>query len=74
MLNMGSISINGTSRIDGKDVAFFGISFSGGENGNYSSSKNITDKVLYFDNQAQCDADYAEFDRMAMEYMKQIGM
>lgn len=72
MLNIGSISINGTSRIDGKDVAYLGASFSVCDGGNYSITKNITDRTLCDANSNQCEADYAEFENMIMEYMKKF--
>lgn len=73
MLNIGSFSINGTSRINEKDVAYFNASFSIGESGNYSSTKSVNDKAMYLANQKQCEDDYVEFDRMTMDYMKQIS-
>lgn len=73
MLNMNSISVSGTSRIEGKDVVFFSASFSAGKAGNYSSTKNITDKETYMKNQEQCEADYMEFDAAAMNIMSQAA-
>ena len=66
MLNMGTTTINATSRIDDKVVAYFNASIS--EDGNFSISKSITDKDTYKVNQEQCDTDYAEFEAKAMEY------
>lgn len=74
MLNIGSISINGTSKIDGKDVAYFSASFSTGDGGNYSITKNVTDKTLYEANSNRCEADYVEFESAAMDYMKKFSM
>lgn len=58
MLNMGSVSISGTSRIDGKEVAYFNANFA---NSTYNISKNVTDVAAYNAHQPECEADYAAF-------------
>lgn len=66
MLKMGSISINGTSQVDGMDAVYFNASFS--ENGTYTISKNVSNAFVYEANKAECDADYAEFEAKAKGY------
>ena len=75
MLKMGSININGTSRIGDVDAVYFNASFSG--DGNESFTENITNRELYSENQAQCDSDYDAFKeaaRAAVEQMKEEGL
>ena len=73
MLKSGNISINVTSRIGEIDVAYFNASFPGNQNGNYTISKNIVNAEKYAENQAECDVDYAEFEKKAVELAKEIG-
>ena len=70
MLNMCSISISGTSRIDGKEVAYFSANFA---NNTYNISKNVTDMVSYNANQSECEADYAAFESKAKQYAALIA-
>lgn len=73
MLKMGSININGTSRIGNVDAVYFNASFS---DNNESFTENITNHTLYADNQAQCDSDYDDFKaaaRAAVEQMNACG-
>lgn len=71
MLKMGSININGTSRIGDVDAVYFNASFSGG--GNESFTENITNHGLYTENQAQCDADYEDFKAAARAAVAQMN-
>lgn len=71
MLKMGSININGTSRIGEVDAVYFNASFSG-DGGNESFTENITNRELYSENQAQCDADYDEFKAAARAAVVQM--
>lgn len=73
MRNMNSVSVNGESQINGEGVVYFNASFSIRQEGNYSSTKTITNKEMYDANREQCEADYAEFDSMAMGVMNQIS-
>lgn len=72
MLKMGSININGTSRIGEVDAVYFNASFSG-DGSNESFTENITNRELYNDNQAQCDADYDEFKEVARAAVAQMN-
>ena len=72
MLNMGFINISGASQIENKAVVYFNASNNGSQGKGYSSTKNISDMEAYLANQAQCDADYAEFDAAAMDIIVQI--
>lgn len=71
MLNMGSININATSRIEETDVVYFNASFSPANNGNYNISKNITNIAVYEANKEICDADYALFEQKAKQMVEQ---
>lgn len=71
MLKMGSININGTSRIGDVDAVYFNASFSGG--GNESFTENITNRELYNENQAQCDSDYDAFKEAARAAVAQMN-
>lgn len=71
MLKMGSININGTSRIGNADAVYFNASFS---DNNESFTENITNHALYADNQAQCDSDYDAFKAAAREAVTQMNM
>lgn len=71
MLKMGSININGTSRIGEVDVMYFNASFSDG--GNESFTENITNRELYSTNQTQCDSDYEEFKAQARAALAQMN-
>lgn len=71
MLKMGSININGTSRIGDVDAVYFNASFSGG--GNESFTENITNRELYSENQAQCDSDYDAFKEAARAAVAQMN-
>ena len=72
MLKMGSININGTSRIGEADAVYFNASFSG--DGNESFTENITNRELYSENQAQCDSDYDAFKAAARSAMGQMSV
>lgn len=72
MLKMGSININGTSRIREVDVMYFNASFSDG--GNESFTENITNRELYNANQTECDADYDAFKAQARAAMAQMNV
>lgn len=71
MLKMGSININGTSRIGEVDVMYFNASFSDG--GNESFTENITNRELYNSNQTECDADYDAFKAQARAAVAQMS-
>lgn len=71
MLKMGSININGTSRIGDVDAVYFNASFSG--DGNESFTENITNRELYRENQAQCDSDYDAFKAAARAAVAQMN-
>ncbi len=70
MLKMGSININGTSRIGDADVVYFNASFS---DNNESFTENITNHTLYADNQEQCDSDYDAFKAAARAATAQMN-
>lgn len=72
MLKMGSININGTSRIGDADVMYFNASFSDG--GNESFTENITNHTLYAENQMQCDSDYDAFKAAARAAVAQMDV
>ena len=72
MLKMGSININGTSRIGEVDVMYFNASFSDG--GNESFTENITNRELYNVNQTECDADYDDFKARARAAVAQMNV
>lgn len=72
MLKMGSINMNGTSRVGEVDVMYFNASFSE-TGGNESFTENITNRELYNANKAQCDADYGEFKAAAREAVAQMS-
>ena len=55
-----TVTITGTSEIDGQQVAYFSASIPQGE-GNSTISRNITNQVLYDSNRAAVRADEAEF-------------
>lgn len=71
MLKMGSININGTSRIGDADAVYFNASFSG--DGNESFTENITNRELYSANQTQCDVDYDAFKAAARAAVAQMN-
>lgn len=71
MLKMGSININGTSRIGEVDAMYFNASFSG-DGGNESFTENITNRELYSTNKTECDADYDAFKAQARAAVEQI--
>lgn len=71
MLKMGSININGTSRIGDADAVYFNASFSG--DGNESFTENITNRELYSENQVQCDSDYDAFKEAARAAVAQMS-
>ena len=71
MLKMGSININGTSRIGDADAVYFNASFSG--EGNESFTENITNRELYTENQALCDSDYDAFKEAARAAVAQMN-
>ncbi len=71
MLKMGSININGTSRIGDVDAVYFNASFSG--DSNESFTENITNRELYSENQAQCDSDYDAFKAAARAAVAQMN-
>lgn len=71
MLKMGSININGTSRIGDVDAVYFNASFSG--DGNESFTENITNRELYSENQTQCDSDYDAFKEAARAAVAQMN-
>lgn len=71
MLKMGSININGTSRIGEVDVMYFNASFSDG--GNESFTENITNRELYSTNKTECDADYDAFKAQARAAVAQMN-
>lgn len=72
MLKMGSININGTSRVGETDAVYFNASFSG-DGGNESFTENITNRELYSENQAQCDSDYDAFKEAARAAVAQMN-
>lgn len=71
MLKMGSININGTSRIGDADAVYFNASFSG--DSNESFTENITNRELYSENQEQCDSDYDAFKEAARAAVAQMN-
>lgn len=71
MLKMGSINMNGTSRIGEVDAVYFNASFSG--DSNESFTENITNRELYSENQAQCDSDYDAFKESARAAVAQMN-
>lgn len=71
MLKMGSININGTSKIGEVDVMYFNASFSE-TGGNESFTENITNRELYNANKAQCDSDYDDFKAQARAAVEQV--
>lgn len=70
MLKMGSININGTSRIGDADAVYFNASFS---DNNESFTENIANRELYSENQAQCDSDYDAFKETARAAVTQMN-
>lgn len=70
MFKMGSININGTSRIGDVDAVYFNASFS---DNNESFTENITNHGLYTENQAQCDSDYDAFKEAARAAVAQMN-
>lgn len=73
MLKMGSINMNGTSRIGDVDVMYFNASFSE-SGGNESFTENITNRELYNSNQAECDSDYDAFKAAARAAIAQMSV
>ena len=73
MLDMGSVSINGTSQIEGKAVVYFSASYNGSQANSFSSAKSVSDVEAYLANRQQCDADYAEFDATAMDMIQRLS-
>lgn len=73
MLKMGSININGASRIGDVDVMYFNASFSG-DGENESFTENITNRELCSANQAECDADYDAFKAQARAAVEQMNV
>lgn len=75
MLNVNALNVNGSSRIDGRDVAYFNASFTlgPGMGGNYTVSKSVSDKEVYEANKAQCGADYASFEASVNEIISRVG-
>ena len=71
MLNMGSINVNATSRIEETDVVYFSASFSPTNGGNYNVSKNISNIALYETNKESCDMDYELFEQKAKQMVEQ---
>lgn len=65
MLSMGSLTVNGKSVIDGKDVAYFSASFQ--SDGNYNTNKNVVDRETWDNNSAECEKDFTEFENKAIE-------
>lgn len=75
MLNIGSMNISSTSRIDGRDVVHFNSVIGLAEgNKNYTTTKSVTDLEAYRENQTQCNADYAEFEEKTVEIMENIAV
>lgn len=72
MLKMGSININGTSRIGEVDAVYFDASFSG-DGSNESFTENIANRELYSENQAQCNSDYDDFKEAARAAVAQMN-
>lgn len=72
MLKMGSINMNGTSRIGEVDAVYFNASFSE-TGGNESFTENITNRELYNANQTECDADYDDFKAQARSAVAQMN-
>lgn len=72
MLKMGSINMNGTSRIGEVDAVYFNASFSE-TGGNESFTENITNRELYNANKAQCDSDYEDFKARARAAVAQMN-
>ncbi len=66
MLNVNSISMDATSRINEVDVVHFTASVYGA-NKTYTVTKDIWDKDSYVTNKEQCDADYASFEEKVLE-------
>lgn len=58
-----SVSINGTSQVDGQIIGYFSANIS--EDGNVSSSATIADRKLYEVNKAAYKADRDEFNDYA---------
>ena len=66
MLNVNSISMDATSRINEVDIVhFYGSLY--GENNTYNVTKDVYDKDSYIANKVQCDADYASFEEKVLE-------
>jgi hypothetical protein len=70
MLKMGSININGTSRIGDVDAVYLNASFS---DNNESFTENIANRELYSENQTQCDSDYDAFKEAARAAVAQMN-
>ena len=64
MVNTTNYSIDGTSNINGMDIAYFNASSSGE---NFVVAKNIVNKEIYEEHKEQCEADFKEFEQKAME-------
>ena len=55
-----SINVNAQSAIDGQAVVYFGATIK--EDKTFNITKNINNAILYFENEEDCEADYAEFE------------
>lgn len=55
-----TVTVTGTSEIDGQQVAYFSAQIPQGE-GNSTISRNVTNQTLYDANRNQVRADEAEF-------------
>lgn len=73
MLKMGTINLNGISQIDGIRVAYFNVAFQDGGSGNYTISKNVADSSAYAQHQNECDADFAEFEKLTRKCVAEIS-
>lgn len=70
MLSMGSLTVNATSKIDERDIAYFSASFN--PDGNYNVNKNVVDKAVWDANAVECEADFTEFEAKANEYASAV--
>lgn len=73
MLKMGTINVNGISQIAGIRAAYFNVTFQEGGSGNYTISKNVADASVYAQHQSECDADYAEFEKLTRKCVNEIS-
>ena len=62
------MNVNAQSAIDGQTVVYFGATIK--EDKTFNITKNISNAELYFANEEECEADYAEFEAKVRELAK----